>query len=611
LQYALDFDNNRQFHYEKIPQEIWKYISKQISEKDKNYDRIERFGFKEISEYQIITSCKPSPELTQENKPEETMLDMNNINNILFDFDQTAETKTKKMLIIRALLMYKVCLLNEFDSDDEDIYPDEIFNSSRLKVFHKLYRKTLQPKVAVKIMIENPSLNQRILEGKSLQKQFNYIKYAVMGLYMKSYYSLKYYKEFVKGNDFSVGSNGYAFNLIFIGLTTDIENFMEILLNDMVEFTKPESYDEEILETIREKIINKYSSFETLSSLKHSTYLLDIILDELEMDFRNEITQKNIKEWVFQMTPEVLSEFFNSLYKQNKLTLLFSGNITTDKTLQLTEQIKKVLLNDIEEKPDPNSLYSPSDKTIGKILDNIIFRFHRQSVHYMIRKENLDKEDNNNVYLTYFRTNKASVKMNLINSMICYWLRNYVFDKLRNQMNLGYVAHASSRDYYYRTGIIILVQGENFRPTDIEKDIEQTILEFMDIIENKTIEDIEDIKFLMLERFTEFSNSLEDVTAKEWDFIETEYILQEKPEYQKIADDIQKEDLIEFCKDVFLNHQKRISIELFAHQMTKEEESFELLTEESLGGVSYELKTVDEMIKKRDESVQVFEAQTD
>ena len=524
LQYELDFDNNRQFHYEKVPSQLWNQFSKQISESDKNFDRIEYFGFKKVSKYKMITNCKLPAELTpdsQEIKAESGKssveptneikysnqgFDMREINRILFEPATSEHAKTQKMLIIRALLIYKICLLDEFDGDDLELEPKQIFDSSRMKVYHKMYRKTLQPKFAVKIMLENNFLNESLIKGSSSQKQLFYIKTSLLCLYIKSYFTLKYHKEFVKANDFSIGTNGYAINFVFMGISSALPDFMQMILKNFEILKNPDLYDIDILENLRIKIVNTYSSYKTMTSLKLSTYFLDLMVDQLEIDYRTLEGQQKIKNWVYSITRQDLADFFKTLQSTNKLTILFTGNISEEEALGLSEDIKKQMLKDVSAQGSDNDNdsgnYKGSRETINKILDNILIRFKTGPVHYMIRQRELDDKDNNNVYLTYFRVTKSSVKINIINSMVSYWLRNYVFDKLRNKMNLGYVAHAASRDYYYRSGLIILVQGEKFRPANIEKHIEETVMEFIDIIKQKPKDEIEQIKNLIVEKYT-------------------------------------------------------------------------------------------------------------
>jgi hypothetical protein len=619
LVYALDFDNSRQFHYEKVPGELWSQFQEHIDQSDRNFDRIVYFGFKEVEKFNIISKCPVPKELTPENhvKAEEieanhalsnrNIIDMEELNRILFNYDNTQQSKIQKMLVIRALLVYKICLINEFDADDEEIFPKEIFSSSRMKVYHKLYRKTLQPKTTVKIMIENPFLNEGLIKGTAIDKQLSYIKASLLCLYVKNYLSIKFRKEFTKGNDFSMGTNGFAISLVFMGISSALPEFMTLMLESLEVLLKPELYDEVILKTIREQIANNYSSFDTMTSLKLSTFYLDLMVDQLEIDYRTLSKQEMLKQWVYSVTSSDLAEFYRTLQSGNKLTLLFVGNIDEDEALKLTEKVKINLLKDLTHEEKEQSKEMNSKETINTILDNILMRFKDKVVHYMIRKPDIDMEDNNNVYLTYFRAAKSSVKVNIISNIIAFWLKNYVFDKLRNQMNLGYVAHASTREYYYRTGIIILIQGENFRPADIEKDIEETVLEFIEQLKEKTDQELDDIKMLVVEKYTEFSNSLSDVTSKEWEFIESAYILGEKTDYEKVAIDITKEDILDFAMQTFIHRQKRITVELFAHGLTEDEHRFQLLPENSLGGLEYEIRNLDEVMRIRDNSVEYFE----
>jgi secreted Zn-dependent insulinase-like peptidase len=602
-----------------VPNELWSQFKDHIDQSDRNFDRIVYFGFKEVEQFDLITNCQVPSELTPEKhiKAKEmeanhtmanrNVIDMEELNRILFNSENTQQAKIQKMLVIRALLVYKICLINEFDADDEEIFPKEIFSSSRMKVYHKLYRKTLQPKTTVKIMIENPFLNEGLIKGTAIDKQLSYIKASLLCLYVKNYLSIKFRKEFTKGNDFSMGTNGFAISMVFMGISSALPDFMNLMLESLEVLLKPELYDEIILETIRQQIANNYSSFDTMTSLKLSTFYLDLMVDQLEIDYRTLSKQEMLKQWVYSVTSSDLANFYHTLQSGNKLTILFVGNIDEDEALKLTEKAKVNLLKDLTSEEKEESKEINSKETINTILDNILMRFKNKTVHYMIRKPDIDMEDNNNVYLTYFRAARSSVKVNIISNIIAFWLKNYVFDKLRNQMNLGYVAHASTREYYYRTGIIILVQGENFRPADIEKDIEETVLEFIEQLKEKSEQELDDIKMLVVEKYTEFSNSLSDVTSKEWEFIESAYILGEKTDYEKVAMNITKEDVLEFAMQTFIHKQKRITVELFAHGLTEDEHRFQLLPEDALGGLEYEIRNLDEVMKIRDHSVEYFE----
>ena len=245
--------------------------------------------------------------------------------------------------------------------------------------------------------------------------------------------------------------------------------------------------------------------------------------------------------------------------------------------------------------------------SINSILNNILLRFRSGPAHYMVRQPNIDPDDNNSVYVSYFRTSKFSTRVNIITSMLGHWLRNFVFDKLRNQMNLGYVAHASTREYYYRSGIVIILQGESFRPSEVESVVEDTVREFIEELRAKPVSEIAQLKDLVVERYTEFTNSLSDVTSREWDFIHEAYILGEEGDYVKEAEEIQLQDLVDFAEEMFVKTQKRVTVELFAHGVSPQEEEFQLQKNKALGGFEYETVSLDEMLAIRERSVRKME----
>jgi secreted Zn-dependent insulinase-like peptidase len=637
LIYALDFDNNKKFCFEPIPGTVMKKLKKNIEEGEKDFDPINTLNVEDTMAYDMITNCtlpddlgndmgpvdnikrqnvdptsnkNPIEERSQQhqlkiaNKQYENTLNLVRIYDVLFNDSLEEHVLTQKMLIIRSLLEYKICLINEFDKDDEEIKAEILEDTPRLKSYYKIYRKTLQPKSAVRVMIENPYFQENIIKGSAESKQKFYLRVELLCLYIKHYLTLNFYKEFIGGSDLSVSSHSYAIYFTFIGLSPRVKSFVETMLSETEKLLDPSNYDMSILENLQARIINNYSNYSSMTSLKVSTYLLDLMIDELTMDIRTEDNLEQIRKWVEEITPQDLADTLSRIQSQNKLTILQAGNLNKSKAKQQKEIVKKYLLKD-ENQGDgkPGRLFSES---INKVLDNMLLRFGGQNHHYMVRVPNLDPEDNNSVYVTYFRSEKETVKVKFIGTMVSHWMRAFVFDRLRNQKNLGYVAYESIREYYYRTGQMILIQGEKFRPTEIEGDIEDTIRDFFEELKAKTTEEVEGLKKMILQNYTEFTNSLEDVTGKLWDFIEEEYILEEEQDYETIAKQISLQDMVDYYQSTFYDNQRRITLQLFAHELKEEEKNFKLEEGKRLVNLDYQFKSIDEMIQMRQNSVQTF-----
>ena len=637
LLYSLDFDNNKRFTFESIPPDIIKKYKKEIAKDKGGFDRIGSLDIEDSMRYDMVTNCSLPDDLSgkkgpvddikrqntlanaskldseEENEQHQLKIDnqqyLNNVNlvrifEVLFNESMEEHVLTQKMLIIRSLLVYKICLIDEFDKDDEVIQAELISETPRVKNYFKMYRKTLQPKSAIRVMVENPYFQDNILRGTSESKQQFYLRVELLCLYIKHYLTLNFYKDFVGGNDMSVSSHSYAIYFTFIGLSIRVGDFMEKMLGEIEKLLDPKNYDKTILRNLQTRIVNNYSNYDSMTSLKLSTYLLDLMIDELTMDIRTQEDLARIGDWVNSITPKDLAETLAEIQSQNKLTVLEAGNYNKDFAIKKTETVKKFLLKDEkDESIRPENLFSQS---INRVLDNMLLRFGGENHHFMVRMPNLDPEDNNSVYVTYFRSEKETVKIKLIGTMVSHWMRAFVFDRLRNQQNLGYVAYESIREYYFRTGQMILVQGEKFRPTEIEDDIETTIKDFFEELKAKTADEVEGLKSVILQNYTEFTNSLEDVTSKLWDFIEEEYILDEKQDYETIAGSISLKDMTDYYQSTFFDNQRRITLQLFAHELKPEEASFKLDKSKQLIDLEYQIKSLDEMIQLRKDSVKTF-----
>ena len=637
LEHAFDFDNNKQFYFEDIPKESLMTLKKEVESHPKEFARIESMETNALISYDMITNCNLPPDIgndtgpvedikkqnkdpsevqtpddfqrEQHNLKLETTAYENNMNiarvfRILFDDSIKEHVLTQKMLIIRAMLVYKICMIDEFDGDDKKITADLIEDKPRVKNYFKMYRKTLQPVNSIRVMIENPYFQENILKGSAEDKQKFYLKVELLCLYIKHHLTLKYIKDFVKGNDLSISSHSYALYFTFVGLTASMTDFTEKMLNEADNLLDPANYDRSILKNLQMRIVNNYSNFSTMTSLKVSTFLLDLMIDELTMDIRTDENLKQIHDWVYEITPEDLAETYAKIQSKNKLTILQAGNLSSNIAKSQTAMVKKYLLKDeADENVNVGNIFSES---INNVLDNMLLRFGGQNHHFMVRVPNLDPEDKNNVFVTYFRSEKETVKVKLIGTMVSHWMRPFVFDRLRNQKNLGYVAYESIREYYYRTGQMILIQGEKFRPNEIEGLIEDTIREFQEELKKKTSTDLDDLKSILIRDYTEFTNDIGDVTSKLWDFIEEEYILNENQDYETIAQKITMEDILKYYQSTFFDNLRRITLQLYAHELKEEEKNFRIEPAKRLVDLDYQIKSLDEMIQMRKDSVKTF-----
>ncbi len=120
----------------------------------------------------------------------------------------------------------------------------------------------------------------------------------------------------------------------------------------------------------------------------------------------------------------------------------------------------------------------------------------------------------------------------------------------------------------------MIVQGETFRPTEIEKIVDETIIGFIEKLKKLTPETLEKVKKKTIEDFHEFPDSLGDISERYISSIEEQILNESTEDYQDIAKSISVEYLCNFAKNVFIEKARRVTIELFANEVRDKERDF-------------------------------------
>ncbi len=144
----------------------------------------------------------------------------------------------------------------------------------------------------------------------------------------------------------------------------------------------------------------------------------------------------------------------------------------------------------------------------------------------------------------------------------------------------------------------MIVQGETFRPTEVEKVVDQTIAEFIEGLNKITPERLEKFKKKTLEDLHEFPNSLGEISDKYVSSVEEQVLGDSIEDYQEIAKRITVKYLYEFAKKTFVEKSQRVTIELFANEVRENEKTFEEKTEAILDKKTYKLIQLKDLLVK-------------
>lgn len=164
---------------------------------------------------------------------------------------------------------------------------------------------------------------------------------------------------------------------------------------------------------------------------------------------------------------------------------MFVGNLTKREASKQARAINSLL--------SYRKTVQLSEALYKKKITNSLLLSLNPNQHLVSRVVNSNKDDSNNVYLTYFKLGLLKKEQKVFGLSLEKVLSNLVFDELRNKLNLGYVAHAGLKVFYHNLGLIILVQGENFKPHQIEKEVERVLDKLIKNLTNQTDQEILDI----------------------------------------------------------------------------------------------------------------------
>lgn len=159
-------------------------------------------------------------------------------------------------------------------------------------------------------------------------------------LYVKRHVQLNFHDEFMKGNDFGCDVANYHFVLTFKGITSQIEGFLLKVIANFEVLTLASAYQGYILANFKRQVIESYSQFEAITSIKLSMFYLDLFLDKISIDNSSASKLDYIKQLVGSITPLDLGNLLREILHDNKILVLGAGNIDKETTLGLSNKIK-------------------------------------------------------------------------------------------------------------------------------------------------------------------------------------------------------------------------------------------------------------------------------
>ena len=465
LDKSFDWDNGRMYTVESINEDYLLTFEVVESLKETEYETCQTFDTTHLDQYRMVTKCQPPPSLqtlvNSEHQSTEKVMEI--VNNFLPDNQPTKGIRTEKLFtaifndgqtempikdrysVLRDLLIYKLCIIKEFDNDDKQINAKTLSVSSDLNVYHTLFRKTLQPKTVIIMTLESKSVLTAIKKSPNFESRVEKaLLMEVLCMYIMRHVEFNNRDEFLKGNDVNCKAVNYRIILEFQGFTEQIEQFVSKTILSLKELTDSRFYREYILNNFRQRIVDIYSQFTSISSLKSSTFYLNLIMDKIFIDNSSPEKVEQIKELVLRISPERLSIEMTQLLSENKMFVLGVGNIDENTVSSIASRSR----TEISIQKTQNEQAIDFNEFRRYMFDNFVTQINKDE-HLMVRLLNIDKSESNSVYLTYFAIKRLTRTVKVHALIMNHFLKKLVYDHLRNNLNLGYVTQSGLKSYYH------------------------------------------------------------------------------------------------------------------------------------------------------------------
>lgn len=524
------------------------------NKKDKTVETSKEKSFSE--EERIEKDDQEDSEEDEENgedsdkKKEE--LDTNKLIDNLFNYDTDLDPESEK--IIESIEEYKMCLTNEFFEDSITIVPKLIKSENNLSLFFKRQRVSFQPKLTIYVEIGQKDLFDTFLFASYEERVDIQIFYHIFCEYIQIHMIEKFSSDFLQGDRFICYLSEDHVNLmIFLELLTNKVGTEKKYFDELKKFKDPKMFDKFKLNNIKIRTQNHYSDYDSFSSLDLAFYKLNNILDRNSIDRDEGEKFDLIKKLINEKEPKELSKITNNLFTYSTFNVIVIGNYQKSKTWNLAVDLQK------------HFTFLEHDIGLNRkmILSKLINKPEMGTS--VLRLQNPMKGDPNNVYITYFFVGVLSKTMRIALRVLNYYLDLHVFRVLRTNLNLGYVADSLINEYFQREGIVIYLQGINFEPHTVEKTINKLIIDFFEILQEKTDSEIKGVAKQEFDLLMNMKGNLNEMSEKIFDNYEVLQNNGDKTSYHIAYNRFEPNMVLSLAEKIFRDRkfQRRYIIEVF------------------------------------------------
>ena len=574
LEFKSDFDGGRAFSSETISPTEWEAVEDFFRKQDSFFPTKVTYETKKIMKFDMVSECTIPEAIRVENqdnsiykkymktdgdntedieeidetaKPEpgnenlalmeedENKVDVQRIIDVLFS-PEIRGYKARRLEIVKSFLALKICMVKEFESDDEEPRPQRILSEHSMAVFFRQFRKPLTPRISLRFSVTLTEILDTLASDSAIAKQHLSLELQALAGYLDLYVDYYFGDYKLRGHSVSFSFDGVGLQINFSGPSSEFLRFISRVFFELTPLENEDDNRSGLMRLACKELEVEIRDQAKLSASDLAEFSLKRAFDQTAVNARDPEAADKYVDFIRTLSVNNVAKWVKLFRLDGILRVLILGNLRKDDALIIGDRVKhffrnieferkshsvreehgtgehseetsdasqqdRVLDEDMMETPSSLSPISDIQKNgsnlesdnvsdrlgdrVKQILDKSTLNFNNQAQHFMIRESIDGTKAKNSVYLTFFHMSEPTLRHRILLEILTRWLDTAVFGELREKLNLGYVAQSWVQEFRRRPGVAIMIQGENFRASEVESAVEHTVRgEIINIIIN-------------------------------------------------------------------------------------------------------------------------------
>jgi hypothetical protein len=410
--------------------------------------------------------------------------------------------------------------------------------------------------------------------------------------------SNNFYDSLYTGGDVTMEYNGVNIILIISHSSHNILEFVERIIKKIGILNQETAITPHIMEQAKNYIENFYKWSPDYPSFDQAKDLMQSIFASFNVSFFDTDLIEKCLDRINKITPKRIVKLSEKFIQNSKLTMLFLGNITPQRAMNLTESFSTFFLQNSQSSDLVNHRKKKEKKDdfdTFKLYQKFTFDFPDEMKHYMVRNKDLDERSNESSYMTLFYDGYLNIENKLMILMIVEAITNEIKEDIYNAKVKKATVEVEFIKYGIVQGLQIMIYGNRVKPIEMETILDKTLRKFVfETVLNYNSSDVKLLLEKVLTKYVEYKNEVSDVMEKQYNLLWVHTYTQEKRTHYGTADFINLKSFIDFVHDFMIKRQKRMTIEIMP-TLTEQDMNFKNESANLLGDIDYEITDEDKL----------------